>query len=217
MPRISTLTKSERTTKRPYNCGARVCTQGTREIVAGQKYYRWGLRSPGARSGTLYYQHVACGRPRPSQLSRRKTAQIEDAILDAEAAIAEWSVDLPDDDEDMPVEDVISILEDVATVATDVGAEYQEGFDNMPEGLQQGDTGQAMEAVAQELEEWASGLTESLDAGDSPDWPSRDDYLDDEDGQESLQDDRQHALDDWIDQVRNEATDRLGDMPEYQG
>lgn len=217
MPRVSTHTKSPRETKRPYRCER--CAQA---IEPGQRYFKWALRSPGARSGTVFMQHVECGRPRPSQLSRRKTAQIEDAILDAEKAIGEWSLTLDEDGEYSPEwGDIESALSDVAGVARDVGQEYQDGFDAMPEGLQQGDVAQALEQVAQELDSWADDL-ESFDPdSDMPDWPNEPDEDDEgnvsEDDKQRYERAREQALYDWMDEVRSKAQDMFGDMPQYEG
>jgi hypothetical protein len=59
------------------------------------------------------------------------------------------------------IEDIQSNLQSVAEVALEVAQDYQEGLDNMPEGLQEGDVGmeiqekiEACEAYAEELEAW---------------------------------------------------------------
>lgn len=48
---------------------------------------------------------------------------------------------------------IISTLEQVASDIETVKDEEQEAFDNMPDGAQQGDKGQAMESAIQELED----------------------------------------------------------------
>jgi hypothetical protein len=56
-------------------------------------------------------------------------------------------------------DDLRSIAEDVRAL----GEEQQEKFDNMPEGLQQGDTGQQVEARANGCEEWADAIEQAAD------------------------------------------------------
>jgi hypothetical protein len=57
---------------------------------------------------------------------------------------------------------------------TDLGEQAQESFDNMPEGLQQGDTGQMLENRAQACHDAAAtleALADEFDALDKPDEP----------------------------------------------
>jgi len=205
MPRVTTATKSDRPTKRPY-----ICTGCRQAIEPGQTYYTWKRRYQGSS-----YRHVACGRPMPSELSSRKTAQIEDEIINAEKALSAISVEVPaerpeDDSEDMGwvVEEARSILEQVASSARDVGAEYQESADNMPESLQYGYQAEAMREVAEELESWAddleswdpSALTE-VDLSTIEDWDT----------------DAESAYSEVLEAILDEARSAMEDMPEYQG
>ncbi len=54
-------------------------------------------------------------------------------------------------------------LRGVAEEIRDLGGEQQESFDNMPEGLQQGDTGQLLEERATGCEEWADAIEQAAD------------------------------------------------------
>jgi len=217
MPRVHTKTRSTRETKRPYRCES--CGQA---IEPGQIYYQWEKRYGGPRR-----QHKACGYPRPTQLSNRKTAQIDEAVSDMSAP--SWGLTVDVDGWDGGTEqfnaeaegflaDVKQALQEVADVVRSVGEEYQASFDNLPENFQYGGTGEALETVASELEDKASDL-ESFDpsAGDEPDWPERED---DPDGEESLEDFAtrvEEAFDNWCSEVWSEAEDACSDMPEYQG
>lgn len=60
------------------------------------------------------------------------------------------------------VEDLQATVESVAAAIRERGEEAQGSFDNMPEGLQQGETGQMLETRAERCEEIASEL-EDLD------------------------------------------------------
>jgi uncharacterized protein YukE len=68
------------------------------------------------------------------------------------------------------IEKAIAALHELAARARDAadeiqacGSDEQDGFDNLPEGLQAGETGQAMETNASELDSLASDLHEAID------------------------------------------------------
>lgn len=214
MPRV--YTKTAKASKKD-----RSCTGCREQVEPGQRFYSWTRRF--GRTGREYFRHVGCGYPRPTELSSRKTAQIEEAIADArptldgfvdvEGLAIEWTPD-----EAMSVEvdysELSSVLDDIAGVANEVAAEYTESHDNLPENFQQGSTGQAMEDVASELEDWAS----SMDG-----WsPSAETTVDiDPIGPNE-------TVDEWLDRAKGkvaealealqaEAGELLDGMPEYQG
>lgn len=54
--------------------------------------------------------------------------------------------------------DLQTALECCASSVQDLASETREKFDNMPEGFQQGDTGQLLESRADALDEWGSEL-----------------------------------------------------------
>ena len=51
----------------------------------------------------------------------------------------------------------------VAEALRELGSEQQEKYDNMPEGLQQGDTGQMLEERASNCESWADEIEQRAD------------------------------------------------------
>lgn len=229
MPRVSTRTRKRKEVKRQMRCAAHPCVvakarlgdrldgdgvsfkemEAASEIRVGDMYYTWSRRNRGT-----YFQHQECGYPKRSQLSDRKTVQIEDAIDDAQATLDAW-VPVLDDDGTYTggYDDVSDALADVESVASSVAQEYQDGFDNMPEGLNQGPTAQAMEEVSQELDSWGQDLASwSPDEGE-PELPEQDEDESDDDWRDRKQD----ALDAWAEDVRSSATDKMSDMPEYQG
>lgn len=240
MPKVHTRTRKRAEVKKEMRCAAFPCKvmaerlngsgdatyeqqEAAREIKVGDTYYTWSRKM--GRSGVTYFQHKECGYPKRSQLSSRKTVAIEDAIDDANDRIVAWVPELdPDGTHSGGYEDVTDALQSVAETANDVGQEYQDGFDNMPEGLNQGDTAQAMEAVAQELDSWADDLESWSPSSDEPDMPDKDDYKQAglEDGEDDYdldawRDACETALDDWASEIRSEAEDAMSDMPEYQG
>jgi hypothetical protein len=214
VPRVSTRTRKRVEVKRAMRCSAYPCKlaeerDGDAEIRVGDSYYTWARKNIG-----VYFQHVTCGYPRPTQLSSRKTAQVEEAIADAEKQIGDWAPEIGADfTYGDGYDDVTQALQSVADSAREVGQEYQDGFDNMPEGLNQGSTAQAMEEVAQELDGFADDLEQFSPNTDEPELPDRDDGEDDDDYRDRCQ----QALDDWADEVRSEATEKMSEMPEYNG
>ena len=213
MPRVYTLTKSTR--GKTYNCAK--CGQ---PITAGQVYHDWTRRF--GRSGITYRQHASCGRPTPTQLSSRKTAQIEEVLMGIsfddigyqltgdQAMEADVVVELGD-----VVDQCREVLQQVADVAREVGEEYQAGVDNMPEGLQQGPTGEAMTAVAEELEQWAGDLEEGPTIANTVvDLPDPAEHDNDEGAWRQA---AQDAIDEAVAEIVEEALGLTEGMPEYQG
>lgn len=217
MPRVYSKTKSTR--GKTYRCES--CGQ---DIVAGESYYEWSRRF--GRSGQTYRQHSTCGRPRPTQLSSRKTAVLEEAVseLDFSTFAPEFSADDLDTDGgqlDIDVTELESLLEGIADIAREIGQEYQDGFDNMPEGLQQGPTAQAMEEVAQELESWADDLVSQADLDGQFDYEG---FEYDEEAEASEEEQKaawveevQAAFETKVSELAEAAESVTGDYPEYQG
>lgn len=56
----------------------------------------------------------------------------------------------------------LGFLEDAKVIIDDLAASERDKYDNMPESLQQGERGQAMEAAATSLEEASGSLEEAL-------------------------------------------------------
>lgn len=105
-------------------------------IKKGDTYYHWEFRFGGKRKSKTY--------PKPSQLT-------QSAFLQQLYSIQE--IGLPAD------ESLKDIVEDIAGQLRDLGEEQQNSLDNMPEGLQQGSTGEMLqtridscESVADEIE-----------------------------------------------------------------
>lgn len=145
---------------------AKVSTQVARKdypaqgIKKGDMYYSWALyHQPTQKSLT---------RPRPSQLTSSdkmsRAYAIAESVEDMQATATVPS-------------DLVESLNNAASDARDLADEYQESLDNMPEGLQQGSTGEEIQAKVDALNEYAdecenaAGEIESLSVGD---------YLDDD-------------------------------------
>lgn len=120
-------------------------------IKKGATYYKWSLRFSHYGRGVTYRSAT---HPRASQTT-------SSAFWQETLSIGEELEDLTvDRANEAGVEDIISLIRDHA-------AEQQDKFDNMPEGLQQGSTGELLQERADSLEEWASDL-------ESIDWEDRD-------------------------------------------
>lgn len=219
MPRVHTRTANKAAVK------VRRCTAGGAckfadeggTIQPGQRFYTWTRRF--GRSGQTYYRHVDCGRPRPTELSGRKTAQIEEAAMDTSSAISSWAPELPAEFEpgdslDIETGDLTSALAELASVAESVADEYEESYNALPENFQAGPTGEAMETVAEELRDWAS---------ERESWePSEETSVEVEERQddESVEDWRQRIQDAWdsaVETLRSEAEGQAEGWPEYEG
>lgn len=209
MPRVHQATKSTR--GRVYRCTS---CQG--DILPGERYYYWQRRNM-----PVQMRHVSCGYPRPTELSSAKTAAVQDAVQDAQSALAGWQPELDGDGSYTEgISEVESILEEVANVAQDVASEYEDGVSGMPDSLQSSPTAEAMNDIAQRLQDWADELSdlnvsEEPDLGD--DWESFSSGEDNEATREEWMADREQRLQDWADEVRGEAEDKLSEVPEYEG
>jgi len=112
-------------------------------IVKGQKHYQWVLKT-GPRSSREYRQAMP---PKRSQLTSSDFLQQLYTIFDEQVAMAET----PDD------------LRQAASELENLGSEQREKYDNMPEGLQQGPTGQMLEERADGCESAASTIESAAD------------------------------------------------------
>lgn len=115
----------------------------------GEYYYTWGMMMGGRG-----VQQRSRTEPRRSQLTN---SDFLGQIYDLEDGFAPTDATSPEDLQDM--------RDDVAQQLRDLGQEQQDKFDNMPDGLQQGDTGQLLEERAQSCEQIADEL-EQVDLDD---------------------------------------------------
>lgn len=141
-------------------------------IKKGDMCYTWSLKT-GPRSSREFRQLTP---PRRSQLT---TSSFLQSVYDIEDRIS----DLKSLDD---VDDIVQALRDLAT-------EEEEKFDNMPEGLQQSDTGQRIEsrkdgcnAAADEIEQAKDSHEDfdedepDLDSEEHAEWEARKDEHDEE-------------------------------------
>lgn len=132
MPRVNTVEKARKADPR-YG------------IAVGDKYYWWTFknqRGPGTKMKSKTY-------PKPSQLTRSN-------FKSQWRGFAEQMQDLALDD------GLHDALQEIAGAIRELGEECQSSLDNMPEGLQQGSTGEMLQERIDACDNWA-GEIEGLD------------------------------------------------------
>lgn len=107
------------------------------EIKKGESYYWWKFRYGGL--------HRSKTPPKPSQLTQ---SEFLSTMYSIEETIQELSI----------VDDLESSIEEIKGELENLRDETQDKFDNMPEGLQQGDTGQLLEGRVSSVEDMISEL-----------------------------------------------------------
>lgn len=196
MPRVITVAKARKAQGQCGKCSAK--------IKKGDPY-RWWKFNFGSR-------HVRCMSPacapKASDLTRSefysRLYEIEEIVSSALDAFREGG----------DASDAASALTDAAEQLRELGSECQEKHDNMPEGLQQGDTGQLLEeragecdGKADELENAASEL-ESFEVYDSvEDFIAEEGEIKRNEGEsdEDYQARKQKALEEHNESARDEA------------
>ena len=116
----------------------------------------------------------------------------------------------------------IELLQSVAEAIREIGQEAQGSYDNMPEGLQQGETGYMLEERANKCEEVADALDELASEAEGLEEPEEPIEPEDEDDGtrerwEELQDEHEAALEEYQTELQgifDQVDDLLGDMPE---
>lgn len=101
-------------------------------IKKGESYFWWKFRHGG--------KHMSKTRPKPSQL---ENSPFQSSLMAASEVF---------DDNFTNFTDLESACDQVKEDLQELADQAQESFDNMPDGLQQGDTGQLLENRASEVE-----------------------------------------------------------------
>lgn len=110
-----------------------------RGIKKGQEYW-WA----GYRLGRSSFKRYWAKPPRPSQVTA------SDFLANAWGIQEEMQDAQPADQAELE-----TLRDDWAERIREIADECQEKFDNMPDGLQQGDTGQLLESRVESMESWA--------------------------------------------------------------
>ena len=154
MPRVTSVKKAQKNQGECTKCGVK--------IKKGDGYRWWKFRFGG--------RYVRCLKPecspKPSDLTR---SEFYGTLYGLEESLNSALEDFRKGGESA---DLASTLNELADELRNLGSECQDKLDNMPEGLQQGDTGQLLENRAQECEskadelESAAGEIESVELYD---------------------------------------------------
>ena len=124
----------------------------------------------------------------------------------------------------------IELLQSIAESIREIGQEAQDGHDNMPDALQESDTGQMLQDRADKCEEVADALDELVSEAEGMEEPEDPGEFEDEDepGQDHTYDERkadwEELQDDYatelaqyqedLQTIFDQVDDHLGDMPE---
>lgn len=148
---------------------------------AGEPYYWWKFRFGG--------KHFSLTPPRSSQLT-------QSPYLSMVRGLSEQIADHPANE---PA-DLEMLRDEIAPDIGTAGEECQESLDNMPEGLQEGDTGQMLQERIESCENAQSEL-ESIDLDFTSEHTPED--------KEITQEDRDQELQDWLDEKKDEMTELI--------
>lgn len=194
------------------NAGAKkkTCGKCGKQIKPGDRYYTWSFRY-----GGTYLRHVSCGHPRQSELTQSKLSGVYGAQEDAQDAIDGW------DGED--ASDIAQALNDAAGAVREVAQEYEDGIQNMPDSLQSSPTAEEMQGKADAINEWADELESAASdiegmGSDKPGGEDEDPVTAESAKDEAVADGKddadaaEQALEDWRDEVRNQAQDALDNL-----
>lgn len=123
-----------------------------KHVKARKDYPQYGI----AAGEMYYYTKIKTG-PYTSRTLRQKTPFKRSQLTQSEylSQLYDW--------EDR--KDEVSSIDDAQQLADDIralGEEQREKFDNMPEGLQQGDSGQMLEARADACEAAADEIEDAI-------------------------------------------------------
>ena len=113
----------------------------------------------GIKKGDRYFFVAVKTGPRSSRTIRSLTRPKRWELTGSEFYSELWQIE----DEGFDGIEDASALKDVAERIRELGEAQQEKFDNMPEGLQQGDTGQMLEQRAENCSSWADDIENTAD------------------------------------------------------
>jgi len=153
-------------------------------IEVGDRYFYWTKRSGPYTKGRTYYSKTY---PKPSQLTGSAFLQSVYALQEEMSAYS-------------PDSDLESVRDDWAQRIREIGEECQEKLDNMPEGLQQGSTGELLQERIDAMENWASEI-EGVNIPDRKDYIEAEDDGEDEDDTEDAENRYQSALDEAYSEI----------------
>jgi len=160
-------------------------------VKKGESYWWWKFRFGGI--------HKSVTKPKASQLT-------QSAFLSTYYDLQEQVSDLRGNDLESLEDAVIAIKDDIESLRD----ETQDSLDNMPEQLQDGDTGQLLQERIDGLEEWA----DSLDSLDYDLDQSEDDVRDEvkDDMEQELDEDDEDGIDE--DELESRVESKMNELKE---
>lgn len=186
----------------------RKCEKCGQEIKVGDPY-KWVAPKSGPYGGYKRYRCGPCPSWKPSELSSSKMATIMAAQEDFDVSGAET------------ISDINEALNDFAQTVREVAQEYRDSSENIEQGFgTRTYMVDELEQKADDLESWADDLESGID-GDDDDWErcplhsghdipggSNDDHI-----EEDACDDCHTSREDFLDERRSEAEDKINETP----
>jgi hypothetical protein len=107
-------------------------------IKKGDMYYKWAFRFGGV--------HMSKDKPRPSQLTQSE--------------FLSEALSIQEEIEDLTTGEILTgyDLSDITSRIEDLGSQQEDKLSNMPDGLQQGSTGELLQQRADAMASWADEL-----------------------------------------------------------
>lgn len=140
---------------------------------AGQTYFWWRTRMKGAKSGVT---RCSLTRPRPSQLTM---SDYWSRVFELQEEIQDTAVET--------AEDLEGLRDGWAAQAREIAQDQEDKRDNMPQGLQDSDTGQMLQDRADACYSWADDM-------EAVELPDREDFPEGDEGDDEFQDALAQAL-----------------------
>lgn len=131
--------------------------------MARVKYQKAAKDYPeaGIKKGEMYYYTRIKTGPYSSRQIRQKTPIRPSQMTSSDFLSQFYGLQEQLQDYSDGIAGLADFLNDIASQARELGQEQQEKFDNMPDNLQQGETGQLLEERANAMDEWADSLEQA--------------------------------------------------------
>lgn len=161
--------------------------------------------NPVAKKGESYWwwKHMIGGRGGPKQYSKDRPKQ-------SQLTQSEFLSNIYGASEELAEANDPERFREIAQSVREAGEECQSKFDNMPDGLQQGDTGQLLEERASNAESWADAIESAADElesrwGEIDEMSAEDLDLDDDATEDEIEEARQTKRDEAVNEFRDQA------------
>lgn len=168
-----------------------ICQVCGEPVQPGEVYHTWKFNR-----GARYWQHKKCGFPKRSMLTNSKMGTVYDAVDSFDVSAVEST------------DEIKELLAQVAEAARSVAEEYGESADTIEDSWPSGTpVSEACRATSEELHSYADTLENWEPSQEKPE-------MDEADGDEQ---EYNETVEDWLQHMRDEASDLVVEHPEYQG